>query len=219
MKLREFLNYRNHCLSCGCALNTSFHSKKRQKHSSINDRLLIQIDLNGINKGQKHYKVGYSIDYDTNDFCIEFYDQSGLQWYENEAPLFLIDRYKALNKNHGQYRITKHCNICNKYNYASNYFSLDYKSCNLGDVSVDSEYAIFFKPIDDGYKAYRLSSWYDRDESWIEGFKVPLSYWKEFRYNDVDPMSPQHLVKTKLIKFGDSSTEMMDKLNMLLTFS
>jgi hypothetical protein len=219
MKLREFLNYRNQCLSCGSSLNTTFHSKKKQKHSSVNDRMLIQIDLNAINKGQSHYKVGYSIDCETNDFCIEFYDQSGTHWYENETPKFLIDRFKSLDKNHGQYRITKHCNICNKYNYASNFFILDYKTCNLGDLAVASEYAIFFKPIDDGYKAYRLTSWYDRDESWMEGFKVPLSYWKEFRYNDVDPMSAQHLVKTKLIHFSGSAPEMMDKLNMLLTFS
>ena len=219
MKLQEFLNYRHYCLSCGSTLNTSFHSRKRQKHLYVNDRLLIQINLDALNKKQKNYKVGYSIDCNTNDFCIEFYDQSGYQWYENESPKFLIDRFKTLDKNHGKYHIYKHCNICNNYKYVSNYFELDYKTSNLGELSIESEYAIFFKTMEDGYKAYRLVSWYDREESWFDTFKVPLSYWKDFSLNDVDPVSENSVVKTGIINFNSSPSEMIDKLNMLLIFS
>ena len=219
MKLREFLNYRTHCLACGSGLNTSFHSRKKQKHSTVNSRFLVQIELNALNKGQKHYKVGYSIDSDTNDFCIEFYDQTGLQWFENEAPKFLIDRFKALDKNHGQYRIYKHCNICNKYNYTSNHFDLDYKTANLGELSINSEYALFFKPLDDGYRGYKLYSYYDRSESKFEVFKISKEYWKSIRFSDIDSKFENDLVTTHVIQFGKSSTEMMDKLNVLMTFS
>ena len=219
MKLREFLSYRTHCLACGSGLNTSFHSQKKQKHSIVNDRWLVQIELNALSKGQKHYKVGYSIDHDTNDFCIEFFDQTGLQWFENESPMFLIDRFKGLDKNHGQYRIYKHCNICRKYNYTSNHFNLDYKKANLGELTVGSEYALLFKPIEDGYRGYKLYSYYDRDESKFEIFKISKEYWESTRRSDLDSKSEADLVKTKVIQFGNSPTEMMDKLNVLMTFS
>ena len=103
-----------------------FHSKKKQKHSIVNDRLMIQMDLKSLKKGQKHYKAGYSIDYDTNNFCIEFFDREGSQWYEDKSPLFLLNKFKELDKNHGDYSIIRHCIACRKYCYTSNRFILDY---------------------------------------------------------------------------------------------
>lgn len=219
MNLLEFLNYRKNCLCCGAELKLSFHSKKKQIHTYSDNRLLVKMSLDSLKKFEKAYKVGYSIDFTTNDFCIEFYDKLGTPVFENEVPTYLINRFKQLNTNHGSYKIYKHCTACNKYNYTSNYLSLDYKVCNLGELGIESEYAIFHKPIEDGYKGYRLISWYNKNESWFEGFKIPNSYWKFFQNSDVDPVSNNELIKTSLIPFGSNPNDMMDKLSTLLTFS
>jgi len=219
MKLREFLNYRTHCIACGSELNTTFHSKKKQNHSILNDRLLIKIDLKSLKKGQKHYKVGYSIDCDNNDFCIEFFDQTGKQWHDKESSLFLIDRFKKLDKNHGSYSIIKYCNICNKYCYNSNLFDLDYKTANLGELSVRGEYGCFFKPYDDGYKAYKLHSFYDKEESTFDIIKISNECLQSLRHKNVDSQMGNSLIKTHVIKFGESQNEIIDKLNTLVIFS
>lgn len=219
MKLREFLNYRNHCLSCGTGLITMFHSEKKQKHSELNDRLMIKMDLKSLKKGQKHYKAGYSIDYDTNNFCIEFFDETGSEWYENKSPLFLLNKFKELDKNHGDYSIIRHCTICRKYCYTSNRFSLDYKTANLGELSVMSEYGCFFKPYDDGYKAYKLYSFYDKAESTFDIIKISNECLRSLRHKNVDSQIGNSLIKTYIIKFGESQNEIIDKLNTLVIFS
>ncbi len=219
MKLREFLNYRVHCLACGSGLNTIFHSQKKQKHSVLNNRLLIQMDLKSLLKGQTHYKVGYSIDYDTNNFCIEFFDNTGAQWYENECPLYLLNRFKELDKNHGNYTIIRHCKSCQKYCYNSNVFDLDYKTANLGELSVRGEYGCFFKSYEDGYKAYKLYSFYDKEESTFDILKISNECLRSLRNKNVDSQIGNSLIKTHVIRFGESQDEIIDKLNTLVIFS
>jgi hypothetical protein len=216
MKLREFLNYRTNCLSCGSKLNTLFHSGKRQSHSIVNDRLLIKIDLKSLKKGQKHYKVGYSIDCDTNDFCIEFFDQTGLKCFEKESPLFLIDRFKKLDKNQGSYNITVFCNFCDKYWYRSNSFDLDYKTVNFGELSIHSEYGCFVKQLDDEYKLYKLHSYYDKEESSFDIIKYSKYIYETA---DIDFKVENNMIKTHLIQFKESPHDIIEKLNILMVFS
>lgn len=219
MKLREFFNYRTHCLSCDSELNTSFHSMKKQRYRIVDNRLLVQFDLKPLKRGQKHYKVGYSIDYDSNDFCIEFFDQSGLQSYYKESPLFLINRFKKLDKNQGSYNIIRYCNICQKYWYSSNSFNLDYKSANLGDLAIQSEYGCFLKQHDDGYKLYKLYSYYDKLESSFDMIKISKEIFHSIRFKSVDSQVGKNLIKTYLIPFKESPQDIIEKLNMLMTFS
>ena len=196
-----------------------FHSKKKQKHSIVNDRLLIQMDLKSLKKGQKDYKAGFSIDYDTNNFCIELFDKTGSQWYENESPLFLLNRFKELDKNMGNYKIIRHCRSCQKYCYDSNFFDLDYKTANLGKLSIRGEYGCFFKPYEDGYKAYKLYSFYDKEESTFDILKISNECLKSLRYKSVDSQIGNSLIKTYVIRFGKSQDEIIDKLNTLVIFS
>jgi hypothetical protein len=212
MNLLEFLNYRNNCLSCNAQLTLSFHSEKKQKHIYYNNRLIIQFNLNSITRGEKDYKIGYNIDLTTNDFCIEFYDQSGLELFEDKIPFYLLERYKSLDVNHSPYKIYKHCKACNKYNYSSNHINLNYDTCNLGELLINVEAGTFYKPTEDGYKAYHLINRYYENESWLESFKIKGSY---VGHSNTD----SSLIKTELINFGNSSNDMINKLSTLLTFS
>lgn len=216
MNLREFINYRTHCLTCHSELKLSFHSKKRQKHKLFFDRLLVQMDLSSFKKNQKSYKVGYSIDYDTNDFCIEFFDNDGAHYSTREIPLFLLKRFKTLDKNHGKYSIIKHCTSCQKYWYSSNSFDLDYKIANLGDLSIHSEHGAFFKSFNDGYKIYRLYSYYDKNES---SFDVAKESVDVLRYKGVDNTVGQNYIKTHIIPFKQSPNVIIEKLDRLILFS
>jgi hypothetical protein len=218
MKLREFLNYRTHCLTCNSELNTSFHSRKQQKHKTINNRLLIQMDLKTLKKGQKHYKVGYSIDYDTNDFCIEFFDREGTQWF-NETPLFLLKRFKSLDKNHGKYFIIKYCGICNKYWYSSNSFDLDYKNANLGSLSIQDEHGVFFNHHNDGYRIYILHTFYDKKESTIYSLRTTKKHYEDMCAKNAVPTFGNNLITTHMIPFKKSSDIIIERLNKLITFS
>lgn len=180
---------------------------------------MIQMDLKSLKKGQKHYKVGYSIDYDTNNFCIEFFDGDGSQWYENESPLFLINRFKNLDKYQGKYSIIKHCNMCSKYGYASNSFDLDYRTSNIGNLSVHDEYGVFFKSHYDGYKAYKLHTYYSKDESTFYSLKTTKKHYEEMWAKNAVPPFANNLITTHTIPFIKSPDEIIEKLNTLITFS
>lgn len=180
---------------------------------------MVQMDLKSLKKGQKMYKVGYNIDYDTNHFCIEFFDGDGSKWYENHAPIFLIDRFKVLDRNHGMYNIIKYCNVCQKYWYSSNSFDLDYKTANLGDLHVHSEHGAFIKTHDDGYKLYRLYSYYDKNESSFDALKISKEFCHSIRHKSVDSTVGQKYIKTHAIPFKQSTDEIISKLDLLMTFS
>lgn len=219
MKLREFLNYRTHCLTCGSELSTIFHSRKRQKHKSVNNRLLVQMDLNSLKKGQKHYKVSYSIDYDTNDFCIEFFDREGSHYDSRGIPLFLLKRFKNLDKNQGKYRIIRDCNSCSKYWYSSNDFDLDYRNANLSDLTIHDEHGIFFKSHHDGYKIYKLHTFYNKEESTFFVTKITNGRFKEIWRKNAAPLLSDDLITTYMIPFVKSSNNIIEKLDTLITFS
>jgi hypothetical protein len=215
MNLSDFLNYRKSCLSCGGELKLLFHSQKKQKHIYYDDnKLLVQFNLSSFKRGETDHKVGYDIDLLTNDFYIEFYNKSGDFLFEN-VPTYLMDRYKQLDQNHSPYKFDIICKSCNNYHYASNHFRLNYKTCNLGELTIESESATFHKPIEDGYKAYRLISLYTKNESWLEGYRIPQSYWK---FRNGDPVT-SNLIKTNLINFSNNQDEMINRLSTLLTFS
>jgi hypothetical protein len=140
MKVQDFINYQTVCPVCeNNTLNLNFLSKRQILHRD-GERLIVIFDLGSLKKGQKHYKVGYSIDKQTNDFCIEFYDKDSIDYkYYNEAPLFLLNRFREYNDSQQVYRFYKHCLVCKGYSYSSKYFRLDLSNPNLGEINVDYE--------------------------------------------------------------------------------
>lgn len=219
MNLREFLNYRTHCLTCGSELCTIFHSRKRQKHKSMNNRLLVQMDLKSLKKGQKQYKLGYSIDYDTNNFCIEFFDTEGSHYESRGVPLFLLKRFKNLDKNHGLYHIIRDCKSCGKYWYSSNSFELDYKNANLGDLSLHDEFGVMFESYNDGYRAYKLHTFYNKKESTFYSLNITKKHYETMFSKNVTPPFNNNLITTYTIPFKKSTNEIIEKLSTLITFS
>lgn len=169
MNLREFLEYRTICPICfsSNSLSLSFHSFKRQGYSIIDGRYLVKFDLRGIHKGQKPYKIGYSLSLDDNSFFIDFYTNTDI-CIENEAPIFLLNRFKQLDKNLKEYKIYKHCLICRRYNYSSNVFNFNYKLMNIGDLSINTEYFGLSSQINDGYKIFKLLNYYNSNESYLQ---------------------------------------------------
>lgn len=213
MNLQEFLNYKKECPICSSLLVTAFHSSKRQKHRYEDDRFLVLFDLNSIKKGQTTYKVGYSFGLKDNSFHIEFYTKDEIR-FENETPLFLIDRFKLLDKNLTRsYKIYKHCGICNRYNYSSNEFVLNYKSCSTGDLSVHKEYAVMCRDTDNGCKVYKMLNYYSSNETW-------LNYGKSRSSLDCDNVSLDFpgMIKTGIIPFT-THDETIERLKLLITFS
>ena len=54
--------------------------------------------------------------------------------------LNLINKYKSYNDNKGKCIIYRVCDHCDDYNYRSNYFEIDLKSANIGQLKVDESF-------------------------------------------------------------------------------
>ena len=140
MNVQDFINYKTVCPLCdNHTLNLNFLSKRQILHRD-GERLIVIFDLTSLKKGQTNYKVGYSINKQTNDFCIEFYDKGTIDYkFYESVPSFLLNRFKDFDKNQQLYRFYKHCLVCKGYNYSSDYFKLNLNTTNLGDIKVDHE--------------------------------------------------------------------------------
>lgn len=115
-------------------------SKKQIIHND-DKRLIIIFELNSIKKGQITYRVGYSIDKQTNDFCIEFYDKNSINdKFYHKVPIFLLKRFKEYDNNQFNYRLYKNCSSCQGYSYHSQYFTLNLSSPNLGQLNIHREF-------------------------------------------------------------------------------
>lgn len=208
MNLREFLDYRPNCLCCGSKLNVSFHSSKKQSYRLENNRFVATFDLKGIKKGQKSYKFAYSIDLEDNSFFIEFYNNDGVHWFNNYVPTWLLDRYQKLDQNHGKYRFQKYCNICQKYNYTSNIFALNYKSLIIDDLKINVEVIGSYKKSNDSgsYNVYDVVNYYDINETWYSVHKCPEGGICQYK--------SEHVIKVSMIAIStiDNLTNRIDKL-------
>jgi len=140
MNVQQFIDHKTTCPICNNkVLNFSFISKKQILHRD-GDNLLVIFDLNPIKKGQKRYKVGYSINKITNRFHIEFYESDSIdEKYYNEVPLFLMDRFVNFHENQHEFKLYKECFICKTYSYQSQYFKLDLLKHEIEDIQIESE--------------------------------------------------------------------------------
>jgi hypothetical protein len=219
MKLREFISYRKECPVCQNLLVTSFHSQKRQKNRYEDDRFLVIFPLNALKKGQINYKVGYSFGLDDNSFHVEFYNQDEVR-FQNDSPTFLMARFKELDKNLQSYKIYKHCTNCNRYNYSTEDFNIDYKTCSIGEISIHTEHVVMAQPTEDGYKVYKMLNYYKTKETWLNYGKVSLKdivprHLETLRLSD---MEVPNMLQTGIIPFT-THDETMQRVGKLIIFS
>jgi hypothetical protein len=220
MNLQQFIDYRKNCPICDQQLKLVFHSKKRQSHRYEDGRLIFLFDLLPLKKKQQHYKVGYSFGLEDNSYYIEFFTKDGKR-FDDEAPDFLIERFKELDKNLLAYRFFKYCPNCSCYNYFSNNFLL--KKIYTRSLDVETEYIGMSQPIVNKYKIYKLLNNYtDGVSSLIFG-----RHWaKEIARDDSGGTAMIHspagskleIMQTAIIKFV-SKEETMQRLNKLIVFS
>jgi len=219
MNLQQFLQYKNNCPLCGYTLTTSFHSQKRQKIKFENNRFLVIFTMDALNKKNKSYQVGYSIGLDDNSFFMEFYSRDG-EHFDKQIPISVLDRFKSFNSNLTNYKIYRHCTECENYNYSSNYFTLNFITCNIGDLSVISEVFGLIQEYYDNWKLYKLVNYYDTNKSILNYDRISkyefLHQLMDKRLN-LNRFNFANVIETNLIKFS-SKDEIMERLGKLLIF-
>jgi hypothetical protein len=212
MNLKEFLNYRYNCPICQTKLVTSFHSQRKQKIRFENNRFVVTFALDSLKRPQKNYKISYSFGLEDNSFYIDFYTKTDIK-FENEVPLFLIKRFKELDKHLQDYKIYKYCSDCG-YNYGTGSFKLNYHLQNIGELCVGTEYIIMVQPVTDGFKIYKLLNYYKSGETWlsygkITGDKIP---------SPLGGIVLPNMIRTGIIPFI-TREETMGRIGKLLVFS
>lgn len=216
MNLCEFLDYRRSCPIClATTLTTAFQSKKRQVIREENGRFLVLLNMDAIKKHHNSYKVGYSIDRANNQFCIEFYTKDD-EWIEKESPIHLINRFKIFDKNQREYKIYKYCGNCNRYNYTSNKLTIDYKTCSIGELEINTEFFGLTQPINEGYKIYKLINRYFVNESVLFYTKADDEFLAQEHIHMVT--HPMDIISLPIIKFT-SKDEIINRISKLLVFS
>ena len=219
MKLADFLNYKTECPICGGQLKTIFHSRKIQGQRIEDDRLVFIFRMNALNKGQSFAKVGYSIDANDNSIYIEFYNKNG-EKFENESPEWLRIRFWELDKNLKGYKFYRECyNVgCKRYMYDSNSFIINYKSCNMGDLSIKSEHIGLCQSVDDGYKIFKMYNDFTTNKTNLTVFKDSTDLWA--MVNSGIPFYGANATDLSLpiIKFS-SREETTERLSKLIVFS
>lgn len=215
MNLQEFIGYREKCPICDNKLITCFHSQKKQYLRFEENRLLVVFWMNALKKHQIDYKVGYSFGLTDNSWYAEFFNKDDVR-FENDSPQFLRDRFKELDKNLGGYKFYRHCTLCQRYNYSTNTFQLDYQTATVKKLCLNMEFIGLIAPIDDGFKVYRLLNDYMSNRSTLLFGKVIAEQTTYF-----DPAGSAHglqSLQTPLIKFT-TPIETVDKLNKIILFS
>jgi hypothetical protein len=211
MNLKEFINHRHICPFCDFPLNLSFHSKKWQNIKYEDDRLVIMFRMDGLKRNQKDFKVTYSFGLNDNSWFINFFSKE--EKLIEEAPNYLRERFREMNKNLSLYRFYKSCANCNKFNYSSNYFDLNFKTANLGKLEIVWEDFRFFKPNPNGgYKGYQLINKPNLNETVI--------CYGACSTNDFPPNYPMGFqdITIPLIKFT-SKDETLERIQKLIVFS
>ena len=215
MNLKEFLDYRRVCPICNTGLSFYFHSNKQQKNRYEEDRMLILFDLNGLKKKHIDYKVGYSFGLNDSSFCIEFYTKDEKR-FEGDSPLFLIDRFKELDKNLKGYRLHKKCSFCRCYWYFSDILNLSYKYARVNDIQVEKEYFGMTQTTPDNkIKVFRLLNHNHTQESFLSCFYAQSDRDAMAEYSS--PNDATHMA-LPLIQFV-SKEETMERIKKLLVFS
>lgn len=218
MNLRDFLDYRKDCLSCGLPLTTYLHSQRQQTIRFEDDRLLVMFYLSPLNKAQIDYKVGYSFGLDDNSWYVEFYTKDDKK-FENDSPNFLISRFKELDKNLVSYEFGRSCSNCHSYFYRSNIFLLDKRDasilCPEGTLEIQQEYIGIATPLNDGlFKILKVLNRYDK-KSCLLGYGQTKHHYAACVHVAHEKLSS---IEIPIINIANKQ-EIAARLNKLLIFS
>ena len=219
MNLKDFLNYRTECPICQSQLVITFHSQKRQAIKYEGTKLVIVFYMDAITKNTNSYQVGYYIDTITNDFYIDFFARRNNEKLDLSVPVSVLNRFKDMNENLSSYCIYKNCKNCRNYHYSSDYFLINLKTCNIGDLSISKEYFGLIQLIgmDDGYKAYKLVNYYNNNTSLLVYGKINSEQYSQYYKEGIAAIDMQNSIKTGIINFSNTK-DIVDRLNKLLIF-
>ena len=214
MNLKEFLDYRRACPICNNNLTVSFHSNRRQLIRLENNKMVVIFRLEPLRRKHIVYQIGYCFDIESQSFSIEFYTQDHIR-FEKDVPLFLLDRFRELDKNLKSYRIHKNCMMCRRYHYSSGKLIFDYKNCLVSGMEIELERIGLSQLTTNGYRIYRLDSFPKDSEThlncWVSDHE------EEAIINYGCPWYAQKF-SLPLIPFV-SKEETTERLKTLLTFS
>lgn len=227
MNLQEFLHYKTECPLCQNSLTTRFHSEKQQKIRYEENRIIFQVNMDGLNPKQKDYKIGFSFGLKDHSVYIEFYEKNGVDRIELIYKS-ILDRFKKLNDNlslikvqtdsidDAVYKIYRTCRGCRRYEYSSGGFSIYLREQKHEDLVIACEYFGLTQKIDSGYKVYKLFNYYPANMS-----KLMFGRFDHEWIVDLDAGSPPErldTIQTPIIKFI-SPEETTSRLNTLIIFS
>jgi len=218
MTLNELVKYRSNCPFCNEKLITYFHSTRKQTIRYEDNRLVAIFDMNGLNKTQVGYKVGYSFSLEDDSFQIEFFTDEGTIYF-NAITTGMLEKFKEFHRNlGGKYSFSRKCTFCKKYSYNSKIFELNFKGSHSEEISLAHESFAFALPAAEGAsKVIILSNKYPFE-------CLPISevhFWRglpeDANYDRPYPPGQQLLV-LPFIPFV-SVQETANRINSLLTFS
>lgn len=218
MNLQEFIDHRTHCPICETALITQFISSRKQKIKIENNRLLVTFVMKGMRLNQPDYEVGYSFDYNSNHFFVEFYSE----WDHNkQVPMHMIEKFREFHTNLGTCKFFRRCTFCNRYSKSSTPFTLDFKKCAM-DTGIFDGLQIAYEsfgltlPTEDGVKIMFLSNFHSPIEqstlTWFRGNKED-----DARLDWIIPANHSK-VTVSLVPFV-SKEETTQRVNKLLIFA
>ena len=105
-----------------------------------------------------------------------------------------------------------------RYMYDSNSFIINYKSCNMGDLSIKSEHIGLCQSVDDGYKIFKMYNDFTTNKTNLTVFKDSTDLWA--MVNSGIPFYGANATDLSLpiIKFS-SREETTERLSKLIVFS
>jgi len=159
MNLKDFLNYREICPTCGAELKTVFHSKRKQIIRQEDGVFKVFFPLSQLSF-KSTYKACYCINENNNSIYIDFYKENTPL---TQVSLEWLKTFKQFDFNLKSYQVYKTCEACINYSYSSNLFYIDYKNCSIGSLDIFKEAFTFTK----NNNFYKLYNDYHKQSSYI----------------------------------------------------
>lgn len=206
----EFQAYKSHCPLCGSKLATHFHRQlaDRTRPGEVDidgDYLVIHDKFRTYALGAGNtYSVEYRINTSTNSFSIERLKNNQLQDQISIPILAEIARHCRVNS----LWLSRRCDVCLRYRYASNYFNFKLAAAVIHPFYVSAESVFLSKPRDEDVMAYIITQKPTLNKIDLEFgpiathllektnlIQMPLEKRLEFPWMELDFSNPFALVK------------------------
>lgn len=213
---KNFQKYRESCPLCKNALNLYFVSNNHKQIRDIEGKLQIEAEINKFPapKDKKRFKIHIYLDYDTNEFNVEFLNDQGK--YQDYITFNRIDGCRTLTSNTGV-KFYRECGICRNYKYSSHKLNFNYRTSVIDDFSVSHEFVELSKTTKEQIRRYELSSDHVDKKSTLIYTTFPLPTAVKDLMHSVAKKS-ELLLEIPLIKITDPS-ELIQRLDTFITFS